>query len=269
MRTFIEFLENLKESEKSQTITILCATHSTDDIIKILRNKQNPLDPSQFYGKSVYSKMKKDFNNTEHLYNWLMKFDDYANYIDALTHNIKNCNCIIIPLNDYKKNIISNKEAEQARQLNNMFSNDLITKLKKKFPYANGFIALTGSKENLLKIKKEFIPSIEYSIKNCKQDINSFEWKDNATYFIDKLSLAVGKSGKIEYSINGKNLYIKNIGKWYIPDEYDDEEDFDFPIPTENTLTKISNIVKSIEKEFKIKIFWEYSEKYWMVFTYS
>lgn len=91
-------------------------------------------------------------------------------------------------------------------------------------------------------------------------------------------SYGFGFSGKFEETRedNGDiTLSIRHLGNWevsdddrYDPDHEDEDfEDWDWEVPTEETRTKIKNIVESIKKETGRNVSVEFGEKNWTYFT--
>ena len=91
-------------------------------------------------------------------------------------------------------------------------------------------------------------------------------------------SYGFGFSGKFEETRedNGDiTLSIRNLGDWEVSDddrndpdyEGEDFEDWDWEVPTEETRTKIKNIVESIKKETGRNVSVEFGEKNWTYFT--
>lgn len=91
-------------------------------------------------------------------------------------------------------------------------------------------------------------------------------------------SYGFGFSGKFEETKedNGDiTISIRHLGDWevsdddrYDPDHEDEDfEDWDWEVPTEETRTKVKNIVESIKKETGRNVSVEFGEKNWTYFT--
>lgn len=60
---------------------------------------------------------------------------------------------------------------------------------------------------------------------------------------------------------------VRYFGHWVVPDDAEDDGDYDWKIPTDNTKEKIQKLVRYIMSEYPVKVHWSVEEKYWIYFS--
>ena len=101
--------------------------------------------------------------------------------------------------------------------------------------------------------------------KETSSDIEKL--KDEAVSFLRGNG---GRNVHLESRGNGFDVESRYWGKWEMPEGEDDDEDYDWEVPTKETSLKMKTFVDSLSAKYKgFKIHWTTSEKNWIMIQVS
>ena len=79
-----------------------------------------------------------------------------------------------------------------------------------------------------------------------------------------------GSNVRVETNGKGFDVESRYWGKWQVPEGEDDDEDYDWEVPTKDTSLKMKKFVEELKSKHKgFKISWTYSEKNWIMIQVS
>jgi hypothetical protein len=72
-----------------------------------------------------------------------------------------------------------------------------------------------------------------------------------------------------EPEVNGNMVEysVRDFGQWINPPGEEDDEDYDWQIPSDETIVAVQKIVKSVSERFNVKIQFSFEEKNWIYFS--